>query len=122
MNYNLNKIHKRPETPIQLLNTVTNYKKIISFRLHSHIIASSYGIPAFGFEWDTKVKEYFKNMNNSVFCINLNNFSAEHFVEKIFEFLKINNSKKNYNRNDKIILSSEFLYSMINKITGDKNE
>lgn len=52
-------IADRPLTVEQLIKTISGYEKIISFRLHSHIIAASYGIPSFGLLWDSKVEEFF---------------------------------------------------------------
>ena len=42
-----------------LIFNITSFKKIISFRLHSHIIAASFGIPSYGFVWDSKVRDFF---------------------------------------------------------------
>lgn len=42
-----------------LIANITSFQKIISFRLHSHVIAASFGIPSYGFVWDSKVREFF---------------------------------------------------------------
>ena len=61
----LRSIHKnslladRPKRPIDLVNIVSECKYIISFRLHSLILAASYGIPSIGFAWDTKVRDFY---------------------------------------------------------------
>lgn len=60
-----------PNSPDELINTVTRYEHIISFRLHSHIIATSYGIPTVAFIWDEKVKEFMKLICREHRCISL---------------------------------------------------
>ena len=55
-----------------LATNITSFKKIISFRLHSHIIAASFGIPSYGFAWDLKVKEFFMKIGIPELCKELN--------------------------------------------------
>ncbi|CUO14535.1 polysaccharide pyruvyl transferase CsaB [Turicibacter sanguinis] len=108
--YSLEKIAKRPVVPDELIDTIINYKKIVSFRLHSHIIASSYDIPILGFEWDKKVYEYFCKINNQDFCLELNENIFDILDKKVDEFLKVDVINNKYEvKNSKIELSSEFL-------------
>nr|WP_300902252.1 polysaccharide pyruvyl transferase family protein [uncultured Acetatifactor sp.] len=51
-----------------LVNNITSFEKIISFRLHSHIIAASFGIPSYGFAWDSKVREFFSKLDAPQRC------------------------------------------------------
>lgn len=118
LNYSIDNISKRPETPNELINTIIKYDKIISFRLHSHIIASSFNIPTLGFEWDLKVKEYFEKLNNSKYCIKLNDFDINDINNKLMDFLEIDSKNFKYQKNKKILLSSKFLENII----GEKNE
>lgn len=60
----------RPTTPEQLINDINSFNKIISFRMHSLIIACSYGIPLIGINWDNKVVEFMTKMQLSEFCYN----------------------------------------------------
>lgn len=60
----------RPTTPEQLINDINAFNKIISFRMHSLIIACSYGIPLIGINWDKKVVEFMTKMQLSKFCYN----------------------------------------------------
>ena len=52
----------RPKTAKELIQTITSFEQIISFRMHSHIIASSYGIPNYGYIWNPKVAEQYKKL------------------------------------------------------------
>lgn len=65
-----------------LVTNITSFKKIISFRLHSHIIAASYGIPSYGFAWDLKVEEFFMKIGIPKLCKGL---SQEISYGNIFE-------------------------------------
>ncbi len=74
-----------PLNGLDLINLVTKYSKIISFRLHSHIIAYSYKVPSFGIIWDNKVLDFFDfvgNSNNYMFIKDLNISKVTDFVEK----------------------------------------
>ncbi|MEE3420700.1 MAG: polysaccharide pyruvyl transferase family protein [Lachnospiraceae bacterium] len=51
-----------PQTPADLVRTVTGFRGILSFRLHSHILAASLGVPSVAFVWDDKVNEFFRKM------------------------------------------------------------
>ena len=53
-------VAKRPKNVEQLLKTITSYQSIVSSRLHSLIIAYSYGIPSIGLSWDSKVDYFFE--------------------------------------------------------------
>ncbi len=98
------KIAARPTSPIELIGLVNKYKSIISFRLHSHIIAYSYGIPSIGFCWDNKVKQFGKSINKEEFFLEINDKTVDSFNKIIDGFVKYK-FEKNYNYK----LSSEFL-------------
>lgn len=51
-----------PATPEDLVKTIAGFRGILSFRLHSHIIAASLGVPSVAFIWDDKLKEFFRKM------------------------------------------------------------
>lgn len=58
-------IYKRPTTIEELVCEITSFKYIISFRMHSQIVAVSFGIPSFGFVWNSKVKDFYDKMRLS---------------------------------------------------------
>ena len=60
-----------PMSPAQLVDIVTRYECIISFRLHSHIIATSYGIPTAAFIWDDKVEEFMRLIGRENRCLSM---------------------------------------------------
>jgi len=61
------KMSERPLQPTDIVNNVVRYSRIISFRLHSLIVATSLGIPSIGFIWENKVKEFAYLIGNSYF-------------------------------------------------------
>lgn len=52
----------RPESPKALVELISRYRSIISFRLHSHIIAASLGVPSVAITWDNKVDFFFEHL------------------------------------------------------------
>ncbi len=60
----------KADTPQKLIEQITSFRYIISFRLHSQIIATSYGIPSFGYVWDDKIKEFYRKIGLKDNCSN----------------------------------------------------
>lgn len=61
-------IVRNPRNAEELINTVTGFRKIVSFRMHSQIVATSYGIPSFGFVWDDKIKDFYTKIGMPSNC------------------------------------------------------
>lgn len=61
-----------PLKPEDLVSSISKYKAIISFRLHSHIIATSLNIPGIAITWDSKLKFFYENINHPERCIQMN--------------------------------------------------
>ena len=65
-------IVSNPRNAEELIKTVTSFQKIVAFRMHSQIVAASYGIPCFGFVWDAKIKEFYSKIGMPNNCIDPN--------------------------------------------------
>lgn len=52
----------QPERPEELVRMIAGFSSILSFRLHSHIIAASLNIPSAAVVWDEKVRAFFQQM------------------------------------------------------------
>lgn len=52
----------RPATVEALIDYVTGFEKLIAFRMHSQIVAASFGVPSFGFGWDDKIGAFYKKL------------------------------------------------------------
>ena len=50
----------RPDSPIDLIKMISSFDIVIAHRLHSNIIACSYGIPFVGLGWDKKMDAFFR--------------------------------------------------------------
>lgn len=73
-------LQERPKTPEELISNISEFKSLISFRLHSHIIASACDIPSIAIIWDKKVEEFFKKINLEKRCKTIND-SAQDIVD-----------------------------------------
>lgn len=112
-NLNKNQYLMRPKTAQDLVNVISNFNKIISFRLHSHIIAASMGIPTIGISWEKKVNQFFHNLGLEYRCKTINT-SVQDIVDclELVEKEGINNTiikKQSY-------LSKKSLLDNINRI------
>ena len=79
----------RPNTVKQLVNTISGYKGIIATRMHSAIIAYSYGIPAVGIVWNNKQVMFGESIGRKDYYINYEEFNALYIVDRLIDFLKI---------------------------------
>ena len=76
-----------PQTPHELINMISQYKGIISARLHSCIIAYSLGIPAIGLVWNDKLTLFGKNIEAEDYFISHDKFSAEYIIQQFRQAL-----------------------------------
>ena len=71
-----------PVVPQQLVETISQFRSIISFRLHSHIIATSLDIPSVAVVWDDKVRIFFEKIGHPERCCTLQSSPYE-VMEKL---------------------------------------
>lgn len=65
---------KKPET---LIEQISGFKGVISFRLHSHIIAASLDIPAVALVWDDKLRFFYRHLHHEERCMTVRNPAIE---------------------------------------------
>jgi len=80
-------IKSRPKRPSELVEQIAEFSSIISFRLHSHIIAYSLDIPSIAIVWDNKVRFFFDDIGFIERCKTINDDSKE-IVDSLLESLK----------------------------------
>ena len=93
---NINKgkyVQNRPKTAEELVYNISKFEKIISFRLHSHIIAASLEIPSIGIVWENKVKQFFEIVKLEDRCKTIND-SPEEIIDLLE---KISKKSSKYN-------------------------
>lgn len=77
-------LEKRPHTAGELVKDVTKFKYIISFRMHSQVIAQAFGIPSFGIVWDNKIVEFYNKLNlNNSYSFLKDALNMSHIFEKL---------------------------------------
>lgn len=57
-----------PKEPKELIRQITSFDRIISFRLHSHIVAAAYDIPAVSIVWDDKLRFFYRKIHHEERC------------------------------------------------------
>lgn len=57
-----------PRHPEELVKMIAGFKSMISFRLHSHIIAASLDIPSVAMVWDNKLNFFFDKIGHAERC------------------------------------------------------
>ena len=111
-----NKISTVAKNPKELVSKINGYEKVISFRLHSQIIAQALHIPVIGFIWNDKVRYYGEITNTSEWFLELNNKTVkavEPLVNKLLETQKIS-------VNSLIMKSSVFLNKEFARLEKNK--
>ncbi len=58
-----------PKTPKELIEQISGFSGVISFRLHSHIIAASLNIPAIALVWDDKLRFFYRHLGHEERCM-----------------------------------------------------
>lgn len=66
------KMAPRSKTPSELVELISTYDSIISFRLHSHIVATSLQVPSIAIFWDKKVNFFFETYGAEDRCFTVN--------------------------------------------------
>lgn len=66
-------LQPRPTRPIDLVKIIAGFNSIISFRLHSHIVAYSLDVPGVAIVWDEKLKYFYRSINLENKCKNIEN-------------------------------------------------
>lgn len=61
-------ILKCAASPRELTAQIAGFRSIISFRLHSHIIAASLGIPGIAVVWDDKLRFFYSRLGHPERC------------------------------------------------------
>lgn len=84
MNFSKEKVAARKKRPNELVNLIASYNSMISFRLHSHIVATSLRVPSVGMTWDKKVDYFFETFNSEDRCFSVDSNSRD-IVNKIIE-------------------------------------
>ena len=97
----------RPLTPQRLVKDITSFNQIVSYRMHSQIIAFSFLMPCYSFVWDNKVKTLFYKMNKGQYCF------YPYQIEECFEALK-RSKIEYYNLEKDLSYASEHSVQILN--------
>lgn len=71
-----------PNSPKELINTISTFHCIVAPRLHSCIVAYSLGVPAIGLVWNEKLIHWGKNINAEELYINTDEMNVETIMRK----------------------------------------
>lgn len=99
--YILNKLNRdqnqylcpRPQTPQELVNTIAAFQSMITFRLHSHIIGSSFYIPAVAIVWDEKIRFFYRQLGLEERCMEIKD-QPNIILNRLEEAVKLNYKKE----------------------------
>jgi polysaccharide pyruvyl transferase WcaK-like protein len=108
-----NLLSPRPQNPKELVELISTFKSIISFRLHSHIIAYSLDIPGISIVWDEKVKYFYKSIGLTKRC----KYISDSSLDIITELDKA--QKEGYDsvlRSEQKVFCNELLTKMVDEI------
>lgn len=64
-------LQQRPKRPNKLVENISQFELIISFRMHSQIIAATLDIPCIAISWDKKIQYLFEKLGYPERCINI---------------------------------------------------
>lgn len=84
---------KKSNKTNELIETITKYKRIISCRLHSAIVAYSFFIPTFAIGWSAKISHFYKMINHEDFVLSPY-FDSNYIIDKLLQ-IEYNEIDKN---------------------------
>lgn len=64
-------LHPRDTEPEALMRTIAGYRGVLAFRLHSHILAASLGVPSVALVWDEKLPFFFEKIGHPERCFRM---------------------------------------------------
>ena len=102
----------RPTSTKELVNDINQFDSIVSFRLHSHIIAASYGIPSFAIYWDNKQVDFFHKIGRDQFVYKID-CKIDNIVSEIQKSIANDNRESNAERINEWIGCAKTVLSQI---------
>lgn len=72
-----------PNTPKELVETISNFEAIINTRLHSSIIAYSLKVPSIGLVWNNKLKMFGDSIGYPERFLSIDEFNPEIIIRKL---------------------------------------
>jgi polysaccharide pyruvyl transferase WcaK-like protein len=110
-------IQRQPKNPKDLVEIISGFKGIISFRLHSHIVAYSLKVPGVGIVWDNKVSFFYSSINRNDSCFKLNNDIGT-IIDKLDENICHNFENKTLKKQK--IFSKDLIINNLDKLLAKK--
>lgn len=77
------KLVPSPATPLQLIDTISNYEGVIAGRLHANIVSYSLDIPSIGIVWNDKLNFFGKSIEYPQRFFNVDNFYPNKIVTEL---------------------------------------
>lgn len=77
-----------PTTPKELVETISQFKGIITSRLHSCIVAYSLNVPFVAISWNNKLKYFAENIHCPERIVTAENLNAEYIIDRFDEALE----------------------------------
>ncbi|MFN6567624.1 polysaccharide pyruvyl transferase family protein [Dendronalium sp. ChiSLP03b] len=73
----------RPTSGKALVETISDFRGIVAFRLHACIVAYSLGIPVIGIKWDDKLESFFKESKQENYCFEASSITSAKLVDSL---------------------------------------
>lgn len=105
-----------PHTTRELVEGICNFNFIVSFRMHSSIIAYSLEIPSVNIIWNDKIPLFYENINRKELALPLENLDEHKILDYI---LNIKGEKVN---TDYLMTLYDYLFNTLSKMLKIKNE
>ena len=79
---------KIPTTPYELIHIISQFKGLVTTRLHSCIIAYSLNIPAVGLVWNDKLTLFGRNIKREDNFISYDKFNTDYIIQQLEKAIK----------------------------------
>lgn len=110
-----------PHTTKEVVQTVSSFEAVITFRMHSAIIAYSYGIPSVSMVWNDKIPYFYKNIGHSDRAFEFRDWDSRLIYEKINSILETKPAQED--KDEEYLMSLyRFLYRIFGAYVKGRNQ
>ena len=72
---------EKPETPVELVETISGFKGVIALRMHANIVACALDIPCVGLVWNDKMSAFAQNIGVPHRFLTYDKFDAKYIIQ-----------------------------------------
>lgn len=111
-----------PQDSKELISIITGYKGIIAGRMHSNIIAYSFGIPGVGFIWNQKLRFFAEKINHKERFLEVSDFDGVKAADRLIAALEEDSAPSMDMCESSLLPLKEFVETWVKKKSKEERD